>query len=130
MTLLDDRLDLSPDLREAGAHCPAEPCPVPGLAESLAPVIGLHTALPPLDTAAIEAQRAALLVELAAEQFRTSVPHVRVPDSRELLVSWSLDTAATNARRVADTHLRRCGHPVASSGHAVTRATPTCGEAS
>jgi hypothetical protein len=111
-------------LRAAGEHCPAKPCPVPQLEESLAPVLHLGTALPALDAAAIEAQRAAMLVELAVEQFRTSIPHVCVPDRSEMLVSWSLEAAAANARRVADAHLRRCGHPVAATGRVPARVTP------
>lgn len=113
-----------PDHRPAGEHCPQEPCPIPDLEHELAPVLTLGTALPSLDAAAIEAQRRALLVELTAEQFRTAVPHVRVADRRELLVSWSLEAAATNARRVADAHLRRCGHPVPAATSRAVHATP------
>jgi hypothetical protein len=49
-----------------------------------------------------------LLVELTAEQFRTTVPHVRVPDGRELLVAWGLESAAKQARRLAEQHVARC----------------------
>lgn len=67
----------------------------------------LHDAV--LDTTALDAGKAALMVELVAEWFGKPTAHVdRRPDRDEELTARALELAARRARRIADRERMRC----------------------